>query len=338
VTGDRSSPSNPRVVVIAAFEGVELLDVAGPSQVFSTASRTAEGATYEVVLAAAERGAVHTSSGTSLVAEHSWTDLGEGIDTLIVPGGLRDRHLTPLVDHGLVEWLQNLSSMPRRIVSVCTGAHILAAAGLLDGRAATTHWATASLLAAQHPAIRVASDAIYVRDDTVWTSAGVSAGIDVALALLADDHGEDIARQVAQWLVVHLRRSGGQRQFSTLLGPRRSTSDRVAELLGWISEHLRDDLSVDALAQRMNVTPRHLSRLIRAETDATPAALVERARLQAAVDHLLHTDMPVTAVARAAGFGSVTSLNRAFSRAYRISPAQYRHQFSTRTSTGPDRG
>lgn len=335
MTAALSAHSESRVIAIAAFEGVELLDVAGPMQVFSTASRAAEGVNYEIVLVAAERGAVRTSCGTSLLAERSWTDLGAEVDTLIVPGSLRDSRLTPLVDQALVERLHDLVSMPRRIVSVCTGAHILAAAGLLDGRTATTHWSTAGLLAAQYPGIRVTPDAIFVRDGPVWTSAGVSAGIDVALALLADDHGEETARRVAQWLVVHLRRSGGQRQFSALLGPRRSTSDRVAELLAWISDHLRDDLSVGALAKRMNVTPRHLSRLLNAETNTTPGTLVERARLQSAVDQLLHSDRPMTAVAAAAGFGSVASLSRAFSRAYNVSPTQYRRQFSTRQ--GPAR-
>ncbi|MFD7076475.1 GlxA family transcriptional regulator [Nocardioides sp. NPDC059952] len=326
---DRRS-AGKRVMAIAVFDGVEMLDVAGPVQVFSTASRTTEAVDYDVVIVAAEPGPVRTSSGVPLIAERGWGQLGADIHTLVVPGGLRDDGRGPLVDQKLVEWLRSGAPMPGRVVSVCTGAHTLAAAGLLTGRSATTHWSTADLLAAEHPDITVASDAIFVNDGPVWTSAGVSAGIDLALALVAADNGEAVARLVAQWLVVHLRRTGGQHQFSALLGPRRSTSERIAQLLAWIPEHLRGDLSVDALAMRINVSPRHLSRLLRDELDTTPAALVERMRVQAAVDQLLHTDAPIATVATQAGFGSVASLHRAFARVYKVTPGQYRRQFSTR--------
>ncbi|RBM18847.1 AraC family transcriptional regulator [Prauserella sp. PE36] len=326
-----ASPPSRRVVAIAVFDGVEVLDVAGPMQVFSTASRTRGSAQYEVVIAAAERGAVRTSGGMTLLAERTWDDLGADVDTLVVPGGLQDDgDRYPLIDHGLVTWLRTFAGVPRRVVSVCTGAHMLAAAGLLDGRSATTHWSTADLLAAEHPEAEVASDAVFVRDGHVWTSAGVSAGIDLALALVAADHGEEVARQVAQWLVVYLRRAGGQHQFSALLGPRRSVSDRLEALLSWIPEHLREDLSVETLAARVNVSPRHLSRLIREEMNTTPGALVEGMRLQSAVDQLLHSDAPLSKVATASGFGSVTGLHRAFARKYKVSPGEYRRRFSTR--------
>jgi transcriptional regulator GlxA family with amidase domain len=319
-----------RKVAIAVFNGVEILDVAGPAQVFSTASRISSGAEYEVVIVAAARGAVQTSSGIPLMADYSWTSLGTEVDTLIVPGGLAGA--APLVDRALATWLQTYAATPRRIVSVCTGAHILAAAGLLDGRTATTHWFTASQLAAEHSGVRVVSDAIFVNDGRVWTSAGVSAGIDAALALVAADHGDEVARQVARWLVMHLRRSGGQHQFSAFLGPRESTSERLSTLLAWMAEHVREDLSVETLAAQMNVSPRHLSRLFREETGTTPGAVVERMRLQAAVDHLLQFDAPLPTIAAAAGFGSVAGLHRAFARTYKISPAEYRRRFSTADS------
>lgn len=325
---DQSRHAGKHVVAVAVFDGVEMLDVAGPVQVFSTASRTAEAVDYDVVIVAAEPGPVRTSSGIPLVAERGWRQLGSDTHTLVVPGGLREDR-TPLVDQELVEWLRANASVPDRVVSVCTGAHMLAAAGLLAGRSATTHWSTADLLASEHPDITVASDAIFVNDGPVWTSAGVSAGIDLALALVAADNGEVVARRVAQWLVVHLRRTGGQHQFSALLGPRRSTSERVAQLLTWIPAHLRDDLSVEALATQVSVSPRHLSRLLREELQTTPGALVERMRTQAAADHLLHTDAPIATVATRAGFGSVASLHRAFARIYKVSPGQYRRQFSS---------
>ncbi|MER7416468.1 GlxA family transcriptional regulator [Micromonospora peucetia] len=326
----RAATRSPRLVAVAVFDGVELLDVAGPMQVFSAATRFSGPADYEVCLVAAGRGLVRTSAGTPLFADRSWRELGPDIDTLIVPGGLGGGDaVTPLVDPELVGWLRQSPVTPRRIVSVCTGAHILAAAGLLDGRRATTHWSSTDILAAAHPDVEVAPDAIFVQDGEVWTSAGVSAGIDLALALVAADHGDNLARRVAQWLVVYLRRPGGQHQFSFYLGPRRSVSDRLGGLLAWIPGHLRDDLSIEALAERMNVSPRHLARIFRQETGSTPAVVVEQMRVQAAVDKLLHTDAPLPAVAAAAGFGSLASLHRAFARHHDLTPGEYRRRFTT---------
>jgi transcriptional regulator GlxA family with amidase domain len=322
------------VVAVAIYDDVEILDVAGPIQVFSTAARVSGGrAGYEVALVGAQRGFVRTSAGVPLVADRSWHDLGPELGTLIVPGGLTsaDNDLRPLIDPALVAWLAESDTVAGcRTVSVCSGAHIVAAAGLLDGRRATTHWATSDVLATDHPDVTVAPDAIYVEDDDVWSSGGMSAGIDLALALVAADHGEDLARRVAQWLVVYLRRPGGQHQFSAYLGPRRSTSDRLGQLLAWIPEHLTEDLSADVLARRMNLSPRHLARLFSDEVGSTPAAFVEQLRVQAAIDHLVHTDAPLTTVATASGFGSVTGLHRSFLRHHGISPGAYRRRFTQR--------
>ncbi|MGF7120655.1 putative intracellular protease/amidase [Rhodococcus sp. BE178] len=225
-----AGPGLPHLVAIAVFDGVEMLDVAGPMQVFGTAERVGRGsADYEVVLVAARRGFVRTSVGVPLVAERSWHDLGPEVGTLLVPGGLvvGAGGVRPLIDPELVE----SGGVARRIASVCTGAHIAAAAGLFDGRRATTHWSTADVLASEHPEVEVVADAIFVEDGPVWSSAGVSAGIDLALALVAADHGDDLARRVAQWMVVYLRRPGGQQQFSAYLGPPRQrlpTSPRPA--------------------------------------------------------------------------------------------------------------
>lgn len=330
----KPAPTRHRHVVAAvAFDGVEALDIAGPLQVFSTATRAHGAADYEVIVAAGCAGPVRTSGGLTLVAERSWAELGTEVDTLVVPGGLDHGTGEPLVDPALVTWLRGFAHVPRRIVSVCTGAHVLAAAGILDGRSATTHWATAGALAAGHRDTAVASDAIFVQDGNVWTSAGVSAGIDLALALVAADHGDETARRVAQWLVVHLRRSGGQRQFSALLGPRRSVTGRLEGLLAWLPDHLVEDLSVERLAAQVNVSPRHLSRLLRDEIGTTPGALVERMRVQSAADHLVHSDSPLPTVARAAGFGSVSALHRAFARHYSTSPAEYRRRFASATAS-----
>lgn len=325
---DETSPR--RLVAITVFDGVEMLDVAGPIQVFSTAARLSRRAAYETVLAGARRGFVRTAAGVPLMAERSWDELAAGADTLIVPGGLdmTADELRPLVDRELVRWLENDGARSaRRLVSVCTGAHALAAAGLLAGRRATTHWAMAGLLAADHPDIDVAADSIFVRDGSVWSSAGVSSGIDLALALVAADHGHDLARRVAQWMVVYLRRPGGQGQFSAYLEPRRSTSERLGRLLAWIPGHLQDDLSVEALARRVNVSPRHLARLFRDEVGTTPGAYVERVRLRAALDRLAHTDAPLSAVAGASGFGSTAALHRSVTRHNGVSPGEYRRRF-----------
>ncbi|RDI23149.1 transcriptional regulator GlxA family with amidase domain [Rhodococcus sp. AG1013] len=328
-----AGPGLPHLVAIAVFDGVEMLDVAGPMQVFGTAERVGRGsADYEVVLVAARRGFVRTSVGVPLVAERSWHDLGPEVGTLLVPGGLvvGAGGVRPLIDPELVAWLVESGGVARRIASVCTGAHIAAAAGLFDGRRATTHWSTADVLASEHPEVEVVADAIFVEDGPVWSSAGVSAGIDLALALVAADHGDDLARRVAQWMVVYLRRPGGQQQFSAYLGPPRSTSDRLGELLAWIPAHLVEDLSVEALARRVNVSPRHLARLFRDEAGSTPGAVVERMRIQAAVEQLVHTDAPLPTVAARAGFGSVAGLHRSFVRHHGLSPGEYRRRFTVR--------
>jgi transcriptional regulator GlxA family with amidase domain len=322
--------SRLRLVAITVFDGVELLDVAGPIQVFSTAARLSRRAAYETVLVGARRGFVRTAAGIPLVAERSWDELPAEVDTLLVPGGAvaNADGLQPLIESELVTWLRTdrVQSI-RRLVSVCTGAHTLSAAGLLAGRRATTHWATAASLAAEHPDVEVVPDSIFVRAGTVWSSAGVSSGIDLALALVAADYGHDLARRVAQWLVVYLRRPGGQGQFSVFLEPRRSTSARLARVLAWIPGHLPGDLSVEALAGRVGVSPRHLARLFRDELGTTPGAYVERVRVQAAVDQLVQTDALLPTIAAAVGFGSTAPLHRAMNRHYGISPGEYRRRF-----------
>jgi len=220
----------------------------------------------------------------------------------------------------------------RRIASVCTGAHVLAAAGLLAGRRATTHWATVDALAAAHPELDVVPDAVFVQDGPIWTSAGVSTGIDLSLALVAADHGERVARQLARWLVMYLKRPGGQSQFSAALAVDLAHHPSVRRLQEWLPEHLDDDLSVTALAGRAGVSPRHFSRIFHAETGSTPADYVTRLRVEAAVRRLNELDEPLPVTARGCGFGSVESLHRAFRHRLGVTPAAYRARFRTPTA------
>ncbi len=331
----------PHLVVIAVVDGVELLDVAGPLQVLSTADRLAgrDLPGYETLVAGPVPGPVRCAGGTSIVAEVSWTELDREIGTLLVPGGSTagPREVQALLAEPLVDWLTTpCARRASRIASVCTGAHMLAAAGLLDGRRATTHWATAGQLATDHPEVTVEPDAIFVRDGPIWTSAGVSAGVDLALAMVADDHDAELARRVARWLVLYLRRPGGQSQFSEFLAPSSATDAGIIRLQAWIPGHLTEDLSNEALARRTSLSVRHFSRLFRRQLGVTPAHYVESVRVDAAVRHLLHTGNGLRTIANAVGLGSVETLHRVFRHRFGVSPAVYRERFAMpEDRTGP---
>ncbi|MFI6469996.1 GlxA family transcriptional regulator [Streptomyces sp. NPDC050516] len=326
-------PTSHRVV-IAVFPDVDLLDVTGPAEVFALANReTAGGAGYEVRLAGPASGEVRTSAGVRLLADLSFDEVGARVDTLLVPGAvdMTDEGPVARIDKDVVAWVRDTAPHARRVASVCVGAHVLAAAGLLDGRTATTHWSTAAQLAADHPAVTVDPDPIFVRTDRgrLWTGAGISACLDLALALVAEDQGEDVALAVARQLVMYLRRQGGQSQFSVPLS-RPATSRRdIDELRLWIADHLGDDLSAEALAARMCLSERHFARVFKQETGASPAAYVEAARVEAARRLLETTDGPLDEVAEAAGLGSVETLHRAFKRQLATTPAAYRRRFRT---------
>lgn len=323
----------PHLAVITVFDGVELLDVAGPLEVFSTADRLLHGDVpgYETLIAGPKSGLVRCAGGTAIAADVSWADLDREIGTLIVPGGLTfsATDVKALHAKSLVEWLASLSgSGAPRIASVCAGAHMLAAAGLLDGRRATTHWATAGQLAADYPGVIVDSDAIFVRDEHIWTSAGVSTGIDLALALVAEDHDAELARQTARWLVMYMRRPGGQSQFSDLLAHSSATDAGIARLQEWISDHLTEDLTNEALARWTNLSVRHFSRLFRQQVGVTPAHYVESVRVDAAARQLVHTDNGLRTIAHLVGFGSAETLHRAFRGRFGVTPAAYREGFT----------
>ncbi|MFD8294327.1 GlxA family transcriptional regulator, partial [Streptomyces lavendulae] len=278
-----------------------------------------------------DAGPVRTAAGVRLVADLAFGEVGAAVDTLLVPGAVRTGPDGPVarVDEDVVEWVRATAPHARRIASVCVGAHLLAAAGLLDGRRATTHWSTAAQLAAEHPRVRVDADPIFVRSGRVWTGAGISACMDLALALVAEDHGEELALAVARQLVMYLRRQGGQSQFSVPLSRPAAARRDIDELRLFITEHLDGELSAAVLAERMCLSERHFARVFRQETGTSPAAYVEAARVEAARRLLETTDEPLERVAAATGMGSVETLHRAFRKQLDITPASYRRRFRT---------
>ncbi|MEN2424121.1 DJ-1/PfpI family protein [Streptomyces rimosus] len=322
-------------VVIAVFPDVDLLDVTGPAEVFALANRETGGrAGYEVRLAGPVAGAVRTSAGVQLFADVSFEDVRGQVDTLVVPGAVDMGEDGPVVriDAEVVAWVKEMAPHARRVASVCVGAHVLAAAGLLDGKTATTHWSTAAQLAADHPDVTVDADPIFVRSDCgrLWTGAGISACLDLALALVAEDLGEQTALAVARQLVMYLKRQGGQSQFSVPLSRPAAERRDIDELRLWIADHLDTDLSAPALAARMCLSERHFARVFKQETGSSPAAYVEEARVEMARRLLETTDCPLDQVAAAAGLGSAETLHRAFRRQLATTPAAYRRRFRAR--------
>ncbi|TDU74570.1 helix-turn-helix domain-containing protein [Streptomyces sp. KS 21] len=323
--------STPHRVVIAVFPDVDLLDVTGPAEVFALASREAGHRLYDVRLAGPDGGHVTTSAGVRLVTDLSFAEVGAAVDTLVVPGAVEPGEDGPVarVDDEVVRWIAATAPHARRVASVCVGAHLLAAAGLLDGRRATTHWSTAAQLAADHPQVEVDPDPIFVRSGRVWTGAGISACMDLTLALVAEDHGEELALVVARQLVMYLKRQGGQSQFSVPLSRPAASRRDIDALRVFITEHLGEDLSAAALAARMSVSERHFARIFRKELGTSPAAYVEAVRVEAARRLLETTDQPLEQVAAAAGLGSVETLHRAFRKQIATTPAAYRRRFRT---------
>lgn len=318
-----------RTVALVAVEDHQLLDLAGPVDVLATANLLGAMPPYELVVATPGGAPVRAVSGVTVGADLATSDLvGRTLDTLMVVGGLGVR--AAATDPVLLEELRRVSSASRRTTSVCSGALLLAAAGLLDGHRATTHWASCQELAEGHPGVEVVEDQIYVHDRDRWTSAGVTAGIDLALALVEADHGPDLAHQVAAWLVVFVRRPGGQSQFSSQLRARPARREELRELQRWVPDHLTEDLSVAALARRAGMSERTFVRAWREETGTTPAAYVESVRLEAARRLLESTDMTVDAVAREVGLVRAERLHRAVRRRLGTTPASYRDHFSRR--------
>ena len=304
-----------RRLALVIFPDFQLLDAAGPIAAFEVAERYRPGS-YDLVVMAPGGGNVRSSSGVALAA----APLADGpFDTVMIAGGDGTQALPQLAE--LVTWLRGVEA--RRHTSVCTGAFVLAEAGLLDGRRATTHWSRTDDFARRYPKVKLDADRIFIRDGEVWTSAGITAGIDLALALIEDDLGVEVARGVAQQLVVHQRRPGGQSQFSALLemGGR---SGRFAELMDWMRGHLAEPLPVERLADQAAMSPRNFARAFAADTGTTPAKAVERLRLEAARTAVETSHAPIDKVAENVGFGDPERMRRAFLRAFGQPPQALR--------------
>jgi len=339
----RMSPARqPRRIAIVAYPGVQSLDVTGPLEVFAgaqtlleTQGRGERG--YELCVLSSDGRPLRTSSGLTLVPHADLRGAPTPIDTLIVAGG-QGRELA-VEDRELIAWIAAAAASARRTASVCTGAFLLARAGLLDGRRATTHWAFARELARLHPEVIVDADPIFVRDgspsgdDAIWTSAGVTAGMDLALALVEQDLDRDAALSIARHLVLFLRRPGSQSQFSATLAAQRAQREPLREIQRALLEDVAGDHSVAAMAARAHMSPRHFARAFRAETGVTPARHVERVRLEAARRRLEDTDEPIALVAAQCGFQSAETMRRAFLRAVDVAPAEYRRRFRTHPTT-----
>ena len=305
-------------MLIVVFDGVQSLDVTGPLEVFANA-----GAAYGVTTASLDGRPVTTSSGLTIVPGTSLRDPGRHLDLLIVPGGEGARRR----DQALVRWIAGHARDAARVASVCTGTFLLAEAGLLRGRRVTTHWAYCAELAADYPDLTVDPDPIFITSGNVATSAGVTAGIDLALALVEEDLGRAVALAIARHLVVFLRRPGSQSQFSAQLSAQVADRAPLRDVQQWIAEHPAADLSVDTLAGRASLSPRQFARAFAAETGMPPGRYVDRARLEAARRRLEDTPSGVEETARACGYGTPEAMRRAFVRALGVSPAEYRRRF-----------
>lgn len=323
----------PRLVVALAFDGVVLLDVSGPLEAFTMATvLRAAAPPYRTCVASMRGGTIRTSTGLGIVTEPLDALDGEPIDTLLVPGGGRTD--APTAPPELVAWIARHAPRVRRTCAVCIGAFLLAEAGLLEGRRATTHWGAAPLLAERYPGVRVDADAIHLRDGAIWTSAGVTAGIDLVLALIEEDLGHRAAMETARQLVVFLKRSGGQSQYSAPLAAQAAEGGTFADLHAWMADRLAGDLRVERLAAQVGMSPRTFARGYVAAVGRTPAKTVEDMRLEGACQALAGTELPLKRVAHRCGFGDEQNLRRAFQRRLGVGPLEYRERFAGSRARG----
>jgi len=324
-----------RPVVILTFPGLQSLDVSGPVEVFAAANAHGADPPYATTVVTPDGGSVRSSSGLTIGADASIGEHAAPIDTLVVAGGSSEGVRAVITDPALVAWVQRAAVRSRRVTSVCSGAFVLAAAGLLDGRRATTHWSACDLMAELYPGVEVERDRIYVRDGPVWTSAGVTAGMDLALALVENDHGGALALAVARQLVLFTQRTGGQSQFSAQLAVGRAEREPLREVLAFIAENLEADLSVPALARRSAMSPRSFARSFRDEIGITPAVFVQTSRVEAARRLLEATALTTAEIARRCGFGTVETMHRSFRRTVHTTPGQYRRHFAVGSDLAP---
>jgi len=319
-----------RNVVLVAFEDVRLLNVTGPLEVFDLAGaivRSERAVSYRPMVVSRPGGATRTSNGVKIFTEPLSAADDIAIDTVLLPGGPGVH--AAAADHDLVAWLVSRAPEVRRVCSVCTGAFLLAATGLLSGRRAATHWQDAERLQELYPDITVESDPIFVHDGRVWTSAGATAAIDLTLALVQEDLGHSVAMQVAKMLVVYLQREGGQSQFSVPLSLQTAADPGFASLHAWMREHIGEELDIESLADRAAMSPRNFQRVYTAKVGRTPAKTVELLRLEAACRALERGALRLKQIAVECGFGDERRLRRAFHRQFGVNPLDYRDRFSS---------
>lgn len=317
----------PRTIAFLIYDGFQLLDATGPIGAFERPVQMMKPAPYRLAVIARRGGLVRSSAGVAIDA-CDWRSIRD-IDTLIVAGGEGTRQAA--VCPATLAFVRRQAEKARRICSVCSGSYILAEAGLLDGRRATTHWRRSAHFQSRYPNTRVDADRIYIRDDNIWTSAGITAGIDLALALIADDLGEAVAKQAAQELVVYHRRPGGQSQFSALLEIS-AQDEKFTALLSWMRDRLDEPLSVDRLAAQACMSPRNFARAFTKATGATPAKAVEQLRLEVARSRVEETDWPLSRVATRCGFGDAERMRRAFMRRFGQPPQALRRTMRASTA------
>jgi transcriptional regulator GlxA family with amidase domain len=321
-----------RNIVIVAYDGIELLDATGPIEVFETVNKTMRengdtGSAYTISVLAERPGVVATSSGLKLIADAAWHDCPDQIDTLLVVGSTAEYLDRAMANSELMRWLRAVGIRARRLVSVCTGAFLLAEAELLDGRRATTHWMYVERLRDNYPRVSVEPDAIYVRDGSVSTSAGVTTCMDLALSLVEEDFGRKIALTVARRLVLYLKRPGGQTQFSTNLRAQMAVDSPLGPLLAWLEENAHLKVKVEELAGRAAMSPRNFARAFVRETGMPPAKYIDQIRLERAIRFLEDTSNRIETIALESGFASAEQLRRTFQRRMGITPLAYRERF-----------
>jgi transcriptional regulator GlxA family with amidase domain len=322
--------NSTRKIWACTFADAELLDLAGPWSVFGQANSVLNRTAYELTLVSTAKSKVRTRHGLTLSEAQLLADL-RGVElphTFIVAGGSRELPLTN-DENSLCDWLRKTHARINRVVSVCSGALLLAHAGLLDGREATTHWKFLSEMQRRYPKVRVQHEGIYVRDGKFWTSAGVTAGIDLALALVEEDHGHRTAMAVAKNLLLYLRRPGHQAQFSDPLQLQEQETHKLRDVVSTIQGRLGDELSVESLAESLDVSPRTLTRACREELGESPAALIRRVRLAEAKRLLSETTLPLKTISVRVGGGDPSTLWRMFTKHLGVTPTEYRARFSS---------
>ena len=322
-----------RKVGFVIFPEFEIVDLCGPLDAFYYADRALRltgrvgEPGYEALVIAPKAGLVKSRCGIEISAPYGLVDITGGLDTLIVAGG--EGMLDACADDALIDWLKTMSTQVRRVASICTGAFLLASAGLLNNRRATTHWLYCDQLAAAYPSLSIEPNRIFVRDGGVYTSGGITAGIDLALSLIEEDLGREVPRMVAGLMVVFLRRPGGQAQFSPFLQAEPGNCRDIGELKSWILGNPGEDLSVERLARQLAMSPRNFARRFHEEAGETPAKFVERARVEAARCRLEQTAQPLDAIARSCGFGTAERMRRSFQRHLNVNPHEYRERFQS---------